>query len=807
MSNDFSIPNIYFPDQLADDATKKSEQYGLSVGHAIQGEWFRKTSLNGSRFYTNRDHFHKLRLYARGEQSVQKYKKEMSANGDISYLNLDWTPVPIIPKFVDIVVNGMSNRLYEVRAEAIDSISSDKKNQYKKSIEKAIIAKPLLKDAKNMLGIDLFPMPEEEMPQNDQELDLHMEFYKDEIEVAEEKSIENVFKINNYELLKRRLDEDATVIGVSAAKHSFDLHNGIKLEYCDPANMVWSPTEDPTFQDCYYFGEVKNVNITELKKINPNLTQEDIKEISKLASKFDAYQNIQGGNTTGGNINNNSATLLYFAYKTDLNVVYKKKKNQNGGEKIIKRDDKFAGPKTEDAKFEKISKRIDVWFEGVMVLGTNHILKWDLMKNMVRPKSSISKVYPPYVMYAPRMYRGAIDSLVKRMIPFADQIQLTHLKLQQVTAGMKPDGVFLDIDGLNSINLGNGMTYTPEQALSLYFQTGSVVGRSFTEDGEFNNGRIPVQELTSSGANAKIQSLVNLYNQNLSMIRNVTGLNEARDGSMPDENTLVGIQKLAALNSNTATKHVLQSGLFITKRLAECISYRISDVLEYSDIKDDFALMIGQRSIDMLDKIKDLHLYNFGIYIDLLPDEEETQMLNQNIQSALASGKIDIDDAIDIRNVKNVKIASQLLKVKKKRKEERDAEKQKQTFDAQAQSQAQLAQSQSQSKLQLIQVESQSESELESIKHSNEMEKMKLEFQLKSELIRLQQGFQSEVKSSELSSIEKREKEREDRKDKRSKQEATQQSKMIKQRNQDLDPIDFNDEDYLGGMDDLFEIE
>lgn len=806
MNNDFSIPNVYFPDQLADDSTKKSKEYGLSVGHSIQGEWFRKTSLNGSRFYTNRDHFHKLRLYARGEQSVQKYKKEMSVNGDISYLNLDWTPVPIIPKFVDIVVNGMSNRLFEVRADAIDSISSDKKSKYKNQVEKAMYGKEILQDAKNILGMDLFPIPEDEMPENKQELDLHMEFYKDEIEIAEEKAIENIFKLNNYDLIKRRLDEDATVIGVSAAKHSFDTHNGIKIEYCDPANMVWSPTEDPTFQDCYYFGEVKNVNITELKKINPNLSQEDIKEISKLASKFDAYQNIQGGNTTGGNINNNSATLLYFAYKTDLNIVYKKKQNNNGGEKVIKRDDTFEGPKSEDAGFDKISKRIDVWFEGVLVLGTNHLLKWEVMKNMVRPKSSISKVYPPYVMSAPRMYRGAIDSLVKRMIPFADQIQLTHLKIQQVISGMKPDGVFLDIDGLNSINLGNGNTYTPEQALNLYFQTGSVVGRSFTEDGEFNNGRIPIQELTSSGANAKIQSLINMYNQYLGMIRNVTGLNEARDGSMPDENSLVGIQKLAALNSNTATKHVLQSGIFTTKRLAECICYRISDVLEYSDMKEDFVGMIGSGSVSMLDKIKDLHLYNFGIYIDLLPDEEESQILNQNIQTALSAGKIDIDDAIDIKNVKNIKIASQLLKLKKKKKEERDAEMQKKTFESQAQSQAQLAEANSQSKIQVVQTETESEKQILEIKHQMEKERMDLDFQYKSELLKMQLAFKSDEKSRDIELMDKREREREDRKDDRTKIQASQQSKLIKQRTDKGEPVDFEEEDGSFDLSGLFEM-
>lgn len=805
MDKDFSLPSVYFPDQLASDATKKSEEYGRSVGHAIQSQWFRKTSTDNSRFYAIKDNFHKLRLYARGEQSVGKYKKEMGVSGDISYLNIDWTPVPVIPKFLDIVVNGMSNRLYEIKAEAIDSISSKKKEQYKKNINSAMLSKELLKDAKDTLNIDLFPIPENEMPETPQELDLHMEFYKDDIEIAEEKAIQNLCKLNNYDLIKKRIDEDATTLGISAIKHSFNKHDGVKIEYCDPANMIWSPTDNPYFEDCYYFGEVKNVNITELKKINPNLSQEDIKEISKLSSSFDSYQNVRGGNYSNS-IDNSAATLLYFAFKTDLNVVYKKKTNSNGGDKVIQRDDTFSGPKSDDAKFEKLSKRIDVWFEGVLVLGTNYILKWELMKNMVRPKNAISRVYPPYILSAPRLYKGSIDSLVKRMIPFADQIQLTHLKLQQVISGLKPDGIYLDIDGLNSINLGDGLSYTPNDALNLYFQTGSVVGRSFTEDGEFNNGRMPIQELTSSGSNAKIQSLLNMYNYYLGMIRSATGLNEARDGSMPNEDSLVGLQKLAALNSNTATKHILDSGLYTTRRLAECLSYRISDILEFSDMKEDFINMIGESSVGLLDSIKDLHLHNFGIYIELSPDDEEKAILDQNINAALGNGKIDIDDAIDIRNVKNVKIASQLLKVKKKKKEERDQENQAKTFQAQAQSQAQLAQSTSQTKLQLIQAESQSDAQLEQMKHRMELEKMQLEFQYKSELIKLEQNFQGQIKQTELDLSHKKETLKEDRKDQRVKIQGTQQSKIVDQRQKDLGAIDFNQEDSAGEYEDLFNL-
>ena len=798
---------IGFPNQLASDAEKASSEYGLMVGRAIESEWFRKEG-GQSRFYNNRDTYHKLRTYAMGEQSVRKYKDELAVNGDISYLNLDWTPVPIIPKFVDIVVNGISNRLFDVKAEAVDPISSNKKAMYKNRIQTEMRNKEDFEEIGALLGKNMFSTQPDMLPETDDELDLHMKIdYKDDIEIAEEKAIETTLKFNNYELTKRRIDEDATVLGISAIRHSFNRHEGIRAEYVDPADLVYSPTEDPYFDDCYYFGEVKNVNITELKKIDPSLSQDEIDEIAKSSSKFDAYQGMRGGYKTDS-FDYNTATLLYFCYKTDKNIVYKKKKNAYGGEKVLRKDDQFDPPKTEQARFERLSKRIDVWYEGVLVLGTNKILKWELMKNMVRPKSSMQRVYAPFIVSAPKMYRGQIDSLVKRMIPFADQIQLLHLKLQQVAAKMIPDGVFIDIDGISSVNLGNGNTYSPQEALNLYFQTGSVIGRSYTEEGEYNHGKIPVQELTSSGANAKISSLINMYNYNLNLLRGVTGLNEARDGSMPDSNALVGVQKLAALNSNTATRHILKSGLFTTQRLAECISYRISDILEYSDMKEDFIKNIGRHSVDILEEISELHLHDFGVFIELHPDEEEKQMLEQNIQTSLSAGKIDIDDAIDIRSIKNVKIASQLLKVRKRRKEKLDNKRQQENIALQAEANQQAAMAAEQGKQQTALTKMEAEAKIKQLEAELEMQRMQQEFFLKSELIKMQKGIEGQIKSTEMQIQKQKDAYKEDRKDKRTAKQATQQSKLIQQRQQDLDPIDFDGQDSLGsGMEGILGVD
>ena len=784
--------NSGFPNQFAPDIEKSSLEYGLRVGRAIESEWFSRDY--GSSLYGEiRSEFLTRRLYARGEQPVEKYKNELAINGDLSYLNLDWTPVPIVPKFVDIVVNGISNRLYDVKAEAVDQFASEERNEFRESMRADMIAYEPLKILKDQTGVNAFNHDESVIPDSDEELDLYMNLrYKQGIEVAQETSLKTLLELNNYDEIKRRVDEDNVVLGISVVKHDFDVHDGVKIEYVDPVNFVYSPTEDPNFRDCYYFGEVKSVHVTELKKINPLLEQEELEQIAKTASRYDGYRSTQNLTTQSG-LDKANVSLLYFAYKTDKEIVYKIKDNANGGKKALKKDGSFNPPKTEQARFKKVSRRIDVWYEGVLVLGTNKILKWEMMQNMVRPKSSFQKTIPPYIVSAIKMDKGKIDSLVKRMIPFADQIQLVHLKLQQVIAKMIPDGVFIDADGLNSVDLGNGASYNPSEALSMYFQTGSVIGRSYTEDGDFNNARVPIQELTSSGSNAKIQSLIAMYNYQLGLLRSVTGINEARDGSTPDQYALLGVQKLAALNSNTATRHVVESGLFITKKLCEALSYRISDILMFSEFAEDFAKMIGKNNLKIMRDIQTLHLHDFGIFIELEPDEEEKRMLEQNIQQSIQAQKIDLDDAIDVRQVKNPTLANTLLKIKKQKKEKLDMEKKQANINMQTQSNIQSAQAASQSKMQEQQMKTQSESQLEQLKAQLELQMLQQKSQIDKEMMELKYQYEMQLKAMDSQTIEGREKFKEDRKDKRTEKQATQQSKLIAQRKENLPPTNFEE--------------
>jgi len=798
--------NSYFPSQTVSDAEKLSYDYGLRVAKAIEKEWFSDNYSNNyknSRYRNNYINFHNLRLYARGEQSIQKYKDELSINGDLSYLNLDWTPVPIIPKFVDIVVNGIAERTYDIKAFSQSPNGIEQRTEYMEKILRDMRMQDFDQDTRVEIGLDLSESNLEELPTTDEELGLHMQLtYKQAVELAEEQAISVLFEGNNYELTKKRFYYDLTVLGIGCVKTDFTTSEGITVKYVDPADIVYSYTDSPYFEDIYYVGEVKDIPINELAKQFPHLTGSDLEEImqNKLSQKNNSKTRYSSEKE-----DINKVQVLYFNFKTYMNEVYKVKETGSGSEKAIEKTDQFNPPENKEGNFTRLQRAIEVLYEGALILGTEKLLKWEMAKNMVRPKSDYTKVKMNYSIVAPRMYDGKIDSLVKRITGFADMIQLTHLKLQQVMSRMVPDGVYLDADGLAEVDLGNGTNYNPQEALNMFFQTGSVIGRSFTSDGDLNPGKVPIQEITSGSGGNKMQALIGNYNYYLQMIRDVTGLNEARDGSMPDKNALVGVQKLAAANSNTATRHILQAGLFLTAQTAECLSLRISDVIEYSPTKEAFIQAIGAHNVATLEEMSNLHLYDFGIFIQLQPDEEEKAILENNIQMALQQQTIELEDAIDLREIKNIKLANQLLKIRRKKKQERDRQIQMQNIQAQTQSNAQSAQAAAQSEIQKNQALNASKVQLMQAEAELDAQKMQAEAQLKKELMELEFQYNMQLKGIETEGLKQREKQKEDRKDERTKIQATQQSEMIDQRKSGKPPKNFESagNDILSGGFDL----
>ena len=782
-----------FPSQVVSDLEKMSGEYGLKVGQAIAGEWLHETR-SGNRFNNSNRNYHNLRLYARGEQSIQKYKDELSINGDLSYLNLDWKPVPIIPKFVDIIVNGISERLYDIRAYSQDPFGISKRTEYMESMLGDLATQNLNDLTEQTLGITINENEKEEIPGSKEELELHMQLtYKQAVEIAEEQALNVLLEGNDYDLIKKRFYYDLAVLGIGAVKTTFTPSEGVVIDYVDPANLVYSYTKSPYFEDLYYVGEIKQIPINELVKEFPDLTHENLEEIvtQNKGNRYDFY----GVDYNYDENDKNKVTVLYFNYKTYTNEVYKVKETRSGGSKAIEKDDSFNPPENKEGGYAKMERAVEVLFEGAMILGANKLLKWQIAENMIRPKSDFTKVKMNYSIVAPRIYDGKIESLVGRITGFADMIQLTHLKLQQIMSRMVPDGVYLDADGLAEIDLGNGTNYNPQEALNMFFQTGSVIGRSFTADGDQNPGKIPIQEISSGTGGNKIPQLINTYNYYLQMIRDVTGLNEAADGSKPEKYSLVGVQKLAAANSNTATRHILKAGLHLTKDVCEHLSLRISDIIEYSPTKNAFVQAVGAHNVAVLEEMADLHLYDFGIFLDLMPDEEQQAVLENNIQQALAQQTIDLEDAIDLREIKNVKLANQLLKVRRKKKLERDQRMQQENMQAQAQANIQQQQAAAQLEMQKKQADTDRELTLEQTKSRLQSDRMMMEAQLKKDLMNHEFEINLRLEKMKADALKEKEKLKEDRKDSRSKTEATQQSEMIDQRENKTGPKNFEEEE------------
>ena len=772
-----------FPDQVVPQEEKMSLDYGLQVARAIEGQWFAQ-GVGGTRYSFNYNIFHQRRLYSRGEQSVQKYKDELSINGDLSYLNLDWKPVPVIPKFVDIVVNGMSDKVYDIKAYSQDPASQRKRTEYGEKILRDIQTREFINQVQQTLNLDISEAPPGS-PETEEELEIHMQLdYKQSIEIAEEELIENTLAKNKFDLVRNRFNRDLVVLGIGAVKTGWNRTEGITVEYVDPANLVWSYTEDPNFEDIYYVGEVKSLSIPELKKLYPEIPPNQLEEIQKYPGNTNYTRNWQGED------NNNTVQVMFFEYKTFADQVYKIKYTDQGLEKAIEKHDFFNPPPSD--KFDKVSRSIEVLYKGAKILGHPIMLEWEVAENMTRPFSNTTKVNMNYQIVAPHIYKGRIESLVERMIGFADAIQLTSLKLQQVISRTVPDGVFMDVDGLAEVDLGNGTSYNPAEALNMYFQTGSIVGRSMTQDGDFNHGKVPIQELTTSSGNQKIQALIGTYQYYLQMIRDVTGLNEARDGSNPAKDSLVGLQKLAAANSNTATRHILNASLYLVLRACENISLRVSDSLEFDLLRESLIDSISLYNVKTLEEISNIHLYDFGIYLEIEPDEEEKAMLEQNIQMALQQQSITLPDAVDIREIKNLKLANKLLKLKEEQKRVKDQQQQEQMIRVQADAQAETAERTAAAEVQKQQAIAQTTLQIEQGKSQFEIQKIQTQGEIDKQIKELQFGFDKQLKQMEVQAMQAKENKIEDRKDKRTQLQATQQSQMIQQRQEGTTPTNFN---------------
>jgi len=787
--------SVSFPSQLDPFEKKLTKEFGLSVGSAISAEWFSTAGGGKCRFYTSQSEFYLRRNYASGNIDMRKYHPKLGTNGDVSLLNLSKKPLTRLPKLVNLLVNGMCDRGHTVEANAIDPISQQNKQAYRKKIKDDMASKEIIDLAKEKFGVDIGSMPTDKLPETDDELNLHLQLeWKPSCELSAQLAIKSVMEENMFDLtIDRQGKRDLVVDGAYCVQNRFNPSKGIDLKRIDIADMVWSQTKDPYFRDCFYKGHVERVLTSDILIEYPDLCNDE----NKLVKEQLMNQGLWWNNTYGlGNKIKGHSYLLYFTYKTTKED-YNKIKYKANGEKIVSKayadfDESKLKEKGQKNDFKRVSKVEEVLFEGVMVLGTNIILKWEVAKSMARPNSNKQKVCEQYNIIAPSFENGIIISPVSLMMPIEDILNVIELKAEQILQGITPDGVAFDLDAIAEIELGGGKTNSAQEQFNMYLQKGSFFYRSYGQNGDYNNAQKPFMEIRTGDSLNKLQALRNENKEYLMQLTDVIGLNQYSDASNPDKDSLVGIGKLASLNSNLATRHILKGAGWITLKTAESILYRIQDIIRYyPSLKEDFIRKIGATAVEDLESIANLHLSDFALNLYLEQDDEEKAMLDQDLTLAIEQGLITIADKYKVKNIKIFKQAIAYLgvlteKASKKQQEQKAQEaQQKSDMDIRTSQQSnQFAQQTIQLQMEADKIKQEAigswEIEKERIRQEGAMELEKLKGQNNLELQEL-------VNSGKIDVTHKLESEKDARIDKQS----TNASEIVHQREHKTPPIDF----------------
>lgn len=736
-----------FPDPLASDEEKNDIGYGLQAAKAIEKEWFFRPENGSCGYYDKREKYHNLRLYGRGEQSTKIYKDLMNGGENTSYTNYDWRPLQIIPKFVKLICNQMTERLFDIKADAVDKFSTDLKDTHKKLLEDFVFAKPAINEAQKQLGVNIMPPNSEEYPETQEEIDLFMNLkYKPAIEIATQESIKYTLNLNDYDEIQSKVVEDITTIGIAAIKHGTDPTKGITVDYVDPANLVSSYTTHKDHKDVNYFGEVKRISISELRRLTgKTFTDEQLKQIGQATSD---WANYHGSSNESEQRNDDMqgfmVDVLFFTFKSTNTLAYKKKYNKSGGYKMTEKESTFSKVDKDNDAYEVSKKIIDVWYEGGLVLGTEHIFNYKLCENMIRPEGFLNITAPNYIVYAPEIYQNRTKSLVERIIPYVDEMQQIHIKIQQVIAKARPNGIYIDVAGLNEVSMGDGSVLTPLEAIKIYDETGNIIGTSLTHEGDFNYGREPIKEL-KNGVIDGLDRLIGAYNHYLNLLRDAIGIPQGADASAPHPDMAVGVQQQLASSSNTATRHILDGALSMSSKLGKGLALRLKDIFLYSDLKEVYINAIGKINVQVLEALKKYHLHDLGITISLKPDAEERQYLEQNINMALSKDLITLDDAIDIRNIGDTKLANELIKTRRVRRAKEKVENEKAMEAQRAEGQAMIAERSSQARVQEFQAKTQADLAVVQAKSQAKMQELEKEAEVKSILMEKEFSFNMQL--------------------------------------------------------------
>ena len=782
-----------FPDPLADQATKESNDYGLQYAKAISAQWG-KLNENSSIFSKRNKIFERSRDYANGTQDTSIYKQLLNSlspnKGDGSLLNLDYTPVPILPKFVKIVTNKILARDPYPNLESIDPLSSSEKNKMKDKIKVQVENKKLLQTLKEETGVVL-DMDPEQIPETIEEAEIFMDTnIKTDAEIAAQIGTNMTLSWANFnDTTFRRAVNDMVALGMAVVKRQNDPNEGIAIEYVDPVSFVHSYTEDPNFSDLVYAGNVKRIPIQELKRrAGDQFTEEQYKELAKQVknkmqndpSKLSQvhYDERMQRNMYG--YDEYMVDILDFEFISVDCMFFEEKESRHGNTGFFYKG--FQYKEKVSSVFDRTPHKMEMatLYGGVYVMGTDMMFNYGRVKNVPKNIHDISKCRLSYSVAATNLRRMMPKSMVESCTGFADMLQLTHLKIQQAIAKAKPDGLIIDIEGLENVQLGKGGELQPLELHDIYEQTGVFYYRSKNPEGGFQNP--PVREIGNTIRN--INELIALYNHYLQLIRDTTGINEAMDASTPKGDALVGVQQQAIAAGNNAIYDITNASMLLYKRVCQDIVKCLQVIPSESTLYNIYSNAIGKENMKVLSSFKDLSMYNFGVQVVKEMEDKDRQFLEANIQMALQQQQIDLEDAMAVRALKDVNQAERLLIIRRKKRMDKQQEMAQQNSEQQAEQAANAAQQASEQRMREMQAEAQIEQQKIQLKAQLEvqMAQMRHEFNKEIETIRAQAslGF----KEDDQNFKQKLEVLKEDRKDNRQEVQAENQMAMMQAQQQ-----------------------
>lgn len=773
-----------FPSDNATNEEKNTREYGLQYAKAIYKNWAGVDEVK--RKSRIRD-FEEARRYRNGSQSVSKYLDMADLNGDSSWINLNIKPLPIIAKFVDVLVEGFMNIQYEISSKAIDKKSVSKKENIKKDLIHKVLNKDFYKKIYESMGMEnKMDTPLDSL--EDVELYMDMSF-KDIVEIAVEVMVDSVFQLNDKKEIKRQLLEDLVCCGIAGTRVYLDPNYGARIRVIDPENLIYSNSQKGHFKDIKYAGELISTTVGELGRIS-GFSRDIMEKIAKsVAGKNGNPEKYRRDGITATNNANNyyeyddfTVTYMSFAFKTTNTLSFEKKPNKYGGFFMNKKSSSYNVPEKYRHERHLLREKYEVVYTGCLVMGTDYIFDYGLMNNQLRKNKNLKQTELPFKIYAIGFYKMDIRSVVQRMIPHADEMHLAHLKLQQFMMKARPPGMSIEVGSMASISIDGGENeITPAEQIRLFDQTGNVVWKLLDDQGHAN-GRPPVEELKNGVSIDSFRAMSEVYNTNLQQIRDVTGVNEFRDGSTPSGETLVGVQQEAIRASNNATKNIFEAYANITIRTADDVVLALQDLVNYGDGIDAYEGIFGSLNTETLKAIKDIPMHEFSLFFEYSQDQDERMMLEQNIQASIANQELRLEDALLIREIKNTKYANKFLSLRRRKYQQEKQAIEENNIRLNAESQAEAAERAAQAEMQKDEAKAMFEERKIQAQLQADLQRMKAEFEMKMALSNNDGSFKVAAAQAQAQAQTEKDMVKEKKKDERQRELKTMESSMIEQR-------------------------